>query len=81
MNFYSALYLILILLIKLENLEYIAKCLNLQMDEIDISQECYLNEDVNSLFLDSSEFDRYIVPTWLTLEKAKEIFAELKVSI
>ena len=48
------------------------------MDEIEVSQECYLSDDAKSLF-NESEFNRYIAPTWLTLDKAKEIYDEFSV--
>ena len=59
-------------------MNYIVQCLNITMDDIDMAQDQYMNEDQSAVFLDQTELERYKVPDWLTLEKARVIYDELK---
>ena len=49
------------------------------MEEIDESQACHLSDGTHNLFADASEFQRFHIPSWLTIDKAREIYEELKV--
>jgi hypothetical protein len=48
------------------------------MDDVDVAQDRYMNEDQSTIFIDESEYDRYTVPRWLTIEKARQIYDEIK---
>ena len=47
------------------------------MDDIDLAQEKHLNSNSHR-FLDPSEYKHCRIPTWLTPDKAKDIYSELK---
>lgn len=63
---------------KEDNLNYIAKCLNITMDDIDIAQEKHFNDDNVLMEVDIPEFKKYVIPAWLNLDRALEIYDELK---
>ena len=63
---------------KEENLQYIVQCLNITMDDIDLAQERYMNADQSTQLTDESELDKYVVPSWLTYDRARQIYEELK---
>lgn len=48
------------------------------MDDVDIAQDRYMNEDQSTIFIDKAEYSRYNVPAWLTIEKARQIYDEIK---
>lgn len=37
-----------------------------------------MNEDQSTIFIDKTEYSRYTIPAWLTIEKARQIYDEIK---
>lgn len=60
------------------NLEYICRALNINMDDIENSQEKYFGDKNLAFVVGIKEFEKLDVPTWLTLDKALEIYDEVK---
>ena len=60
------------------NLEYICRSLGISIDDIENSQEKYFGDQNLAFVVGTKEFERIEVPTWLTLDKALEIYDEIK---
>lgn len=60
------------------NLEYICRSLAISIEDIENAQEKYFGDQNLAFVVGLREFERTEVPTWLTLDKALEIYDEIK---
>lgn len=60
------------------NLEYICRALNISIEDIENSQEKYFGDKNLAFTVGTKEFEQLEIPTWLTLDKALEIYDEIK---
>jgi hypothetical protein len=60
------------------NLEYICRAINVSIEDIENSQEKYFGDSNLAFIVGTKEFQNAEVPSWLTLDKALEIYDDLK---